>query len=84
MKREIEKLAFSEFVKRFRPDGKGHIYVGLPGDYADIEFNEVVCDFCNAEIPPKIEKEDGINEESTVYMDGDYALCRNCFESIGG
>lgn len=84
MKRQIERLTFSEFMKRFRPDGKGHIYIHCPGDYADISFDEVVCDLCNAEIPPMIEKEDGTSEESAVYMDGDYALCKRCFEEIGG
>lgn len=49
----IKELTFSEFLKKFRPDGVGITIVYTPKKTEIIEFREVICDFCNAEITPK-------------------------------
>jgi hypothetical protein len=72
----FEKLLFSEWMKRFRPDGIGRIIVGAS---KPIEFTEVVCDFCNDEILPQ--KEDG-TENEVFYTDG-YSVCKSCGSGSG-
>ena len=75
---------FRDWMRKYRPDGKGRIVVGgysvgqcgelVPEDTKEITFTEVVCDFCNAEIPPT----DGEGRESTVYVSDNNALCAQC------
>lgn len=67
----FEKMRFSDWMTRFRPDGVGRIQVA---GFDPIEFEEVVCDFCNEEIPPT--KEDG-TENDVFYTDG-YSVCKTC------
>lgn len=50
----IRELTFSEFLKMMRPSGYGEISVSVGTKTVEkIRFTEVVCDFCNDEIPPK-------------------------------
>ena len=75
---------FRAWMRKFRPDGLGHIVVGgfsvgqcgepLPKDATDITFTEVICDYCNAEIRPM----DADGKESTVYVQGSNSICSDC------
>jgi RecJ-like exonuclease len=111
---EILELTFSEFIKKFRPLGYTTIEIsgakiGKGGLIAidpveTIKLKEVICDFCNDEIKPKVTVEcdtcrgaavvDGAtcscetfdgsgyvetDEESKIYIDSSYAMCRKCF-----
>jgi len=49
----IKKLSFSKFIKKYRPYGVGITIIYTPEKTEIIEFREVICDFCNAEIIPK-------------------------------
>ncbi len=71
----VERLRFSEWMKRERPDGRGRIVIGGPEGVTDIiEFDDVVCDHCNTTIPAM--QDDGT--ETVVGVDGDDALCPSC------
>jgi hypothetical protein len=76
----MKKYKFSEWMRAFRPDGLGRISVGAQqedGTWATAyqsSFTEVICDFCNAEIPPKDEDE----KESVLFASSSYAICAGC------
>jgi len=70
---EVSKYTVAEFIRATRPDGKGHIY--LDGDEI-AEFEEVLCDCCNAEI---IQSEDKPDELVVFCLPG-VAWCKECFE----
>ena len=70
---EVSKYTVAEFIRATRPDGKGHIY--LDGDEI-AEFEEVICDCCNAEI---IQPEDKPDELVVFCLPG-VAWCKECFE----
>ena len=70
---ETVGYTLAEFVKATRPDGKGYIYL----DGAKIaEFEEVVCDSCNADI---VQPEDQPDKQ-VVFVYADRAWCEECFE----
>lgn len=66
----MEKMTGYEFIARYRPDGKGHIIISdFAGNVSkDIEFTEIVCDSCNAEILPN----------DYLWADDHYANCETC------
>ena len=67
----VEILTFTEWMAKYRPDGKGRITVG---GFDPIEFTEVICDLCNAEISPK----DRDGNETIMHVKGSYTLCPKC------
>jgi len=69
-----------EFIRAFRPDGKGHITIedGAGSEVSDVSFDEIVCDLCNAEL---IQPKDEPNKKIVFVLDG-YALCHECRESV--
>lgn len=70
----------SEFMKKFRPDGKGHIsHIRFDDGGKDITFDEIVCDVCNKEI---VQSSD-MNEKVIWFTEdskgsGKWALCSDC------
>jgi hypothetical protein len=62
-------------MKNFRPDGFGHIII-TAGDNPpeDIQFDEIVCDACNADAGN--DHEDG--SPGRIYYDGSDSLCEAC------
>lgn len=76
------ELKFPDWMKKYRPTGVGVVAFtpldanGIPSgpDEVIAEFTEVVCDLCNAEIPP--EDEDG--NVTSVFSDGSYSVCKTC------
>jgi len=59
---KMDKLTFAEFMRIYRPNGTGSIGIMVDGkmDLID-EITEVVCDFCNDEIPPSTCEADKCN-----------------------
>ncbi len=70
---EVIMYTVDEFIRATRPDGKGYIY--LDGEKI-AEFEEVICDCCNADI---IQPEDQPDELMVFCIPG-MAWCRKCFE----
>jgi hypothetical protein len=68
---KIQEYTFDEWMEKFRPDGKGRIGIGVPGDMEVIEFDEIICDYCNAEITA---------DDKFIWVNGSYSLCEKCFE----
>lgn len=78
---KLTKMSFTDWMRRYRPDGIGRIAVGQCdanmkpiGKQDVITFTEVVCDFCNAEIFPK--RKDGT--ETVIGMQFNNSLCEEC------
>jgi len=84
MKSSMTKYKFSDWMKKYRPDGVGRCFIqGLddgmnPAGIPELvsEFTEVICDYCNAEITPK----DDEGNESFVWSDDNYSICKSCAE----
>jgi len=70
----IKSYTVNEFVKEFRPDGKGHIKFE---DGTDIAFDEIVCDLCNAELTQPKDKPN----EKVVFVLDSYGMCKECADS---
>lgn len=77
----LTKMSFTDWMRKYRPDGIGRISVGgcdekmqPVGKQTVVEFTEVVCDFCNAEILPK--RKDGT--ETVIGMQYNNSLCPSC------
>lgn len=64
------------WIKTFRADGKGHIRIIADsfGEVEDIEFDDLVCDICNADMGR--DREDGT--ENRIYYTGTDSLCESC------
>ena len=67
----MKGYTLKEFIKLYRPDGKGHIVV----EDADIAFDEVVCDSCNALITQPEDEPD----RKVIYVDEGWGVCENCY-----
>jgi hypothetical protein len=71
-------------MSTFRPSGVGCIYVGAPGDMTAIEFDEIVCDVCNAECGLErvtrgdVKYPDGTVITDPIYYDGWGSYCVEC------
>lgn len=63
------------WMRLFRPDGKGRIVVAGGSEPPEVvEFDEIVCDRCNADAGA--EREDGT--EGKIYFTGADSLCEAC------
>lgn len=81
MKKFIE-MTVKEFKQRFREDGKGKIAITFENGETEklAEFEEVVCDYCNAEIT---ETDFETKEPNKVFMTSpgmSMAVCKDCAE----
>lgn len=79
-------MAISDFMRLFRPKGYAKItdiFIGEDDvDVHEIPFTEIVCDFCNDLIEPKlkIEFHDEVVEiENWIYIAGTDGICEKCF-----
>ncbi|OFX10247.1 MAG: hypothetical protein A2516_08440 [Alphaproteobacteria bacterium RIFOXYD12_FULL_60_8] len=65
-----------DWIKTFRPDGKGHIKIiaDAMDPVEDIEFTDICCDLCNSDAGAP--QSDGA--EVLIYYDGVDSLCRAC------
>lgn len=76
----MEKYTFSDWKKKYRPDGVGRSYITRiypdrpPETDLVCEFTEVICDFCNEEIFPT----DADGNESIIWADDSHAICCAC------
>lgn len=84
------RYSFRAWMARYRPDGVGRIGVcGMDANGAAVgepwstTFTEVICDFCNTEITPKIEVGGQVCDNIVIASDG-YALCEDCGEKALG
>ena len=71
---EVVSYTVAEFTMATRPDGKGYIF--LDGEKI-AEFEEVICDCCNAEI---VQPEDD-PEKLVVHVIANNAWCDKCLEN---
>ena len=69
------KLTIPQFMREFRPDGKGRM---LLDNEVISEFTEIVCDLCNAEI------NDEEGKETHIYISRGYGICEDCHKRRGG
>jgi len=69
---EVVSYTRAEFVRAFRPDGKGYIFVD---DEQVAAFREVLCDLCNFEI---VQPEDD-PDRLVVHVLANNAWCEKCF-----
>ena len=83
---KFARYSFRAWMAKYRPDGFGRIGVssidpatGKEVDPWETTFTEVICDFCNAEISPKIEVGGEVCDNIVIASDG-YALCEDCGE----
>lgn len=72
---EVIKYTVEEFIRATRPDGLGHIYFN--GEHI-AEFEEVICDCCNADIVQPEDKP----KEMVVFCVPGAAWCNKCFEKL--
>lgn len=86
MRDKFTRYTFTGWMRRYRPDGVGHIGVssldskGQPvGEPWSTTFTEVICDFCNVEIPPR-QDINGEPCDSVIIASDGYALCEDCGE----
>ena len=71
------KYTLKEFIQKFRPDGKGHIWFN---EEHIAEFEEVLCDSCNKQIMQPENEPD----KKVVFMPDDaHAWCEDCFKEFG-
>lgn len=64
----------TKWMEMFRPDGKGHITISdMVGPPEDIEFEEIVCDICNADAGADRDGSAGL-----IFFDGSDSLCEDC------
>lgn len=85
----IKQMTKNEFIKKFRPDGLGHIGFqtlnekGEPEDIWEETFDEVLCDKCNADITQPINEDGKIDEDKkTIFLDTDFdtIMCWDCYD----
>ena len=68
----MKGYTLKDFIRDFRPDGKGHIVVGD----SDIDFDEVVCDICN----DLIAQPESDSEKKVIYVDEGWGICSDCYD----
>lgn len=69
---EVESYTLAEFISATRPDGKGYIFFN---EEKIAEFEEVLCDCCNAQIV----QPDNEPDKLVVHVLANNAWCTRCF-----
>jgi hypothetical protein len=75
-----DEYTTSEFIKKFRPDGKGHIRITDENGkvFFHTAFTEILCDICN----DSIEQDKKDADKKVVWVKNNYALCEKCKDKM--